>query len=185
MAHDFKHLKANVYLYDKLFKKETSDGSVVLEKNNTPVHGLNSFRNTSILIEIETILKSEPNWTVNQYNTYLHKQLPACTYLRHFKDYSFSQPDLPISKNLARDNYDKLWGIPRKLSETHKFVGGLEQFSASEKMYRKKLMDITMELTKKNPNSSIKDLEIIIERKYPIESELLLNYVKKYKRFMN
>uniref|UniRef100_A0A6C0C247 Uncharacterized protein n=1 Tax=viral metagenome TaxID=1070528 RepID=A0A6C0C247_9ZZZZ len=188
MAHDGKQLKAGIYLYDKLFRKETSMGSVIFNEEHTPVHEKNKLsRNINILNEISKIIHFKPNYTINQYNTYLHKHLPVCTYLRHFKDYSFSQPDLPIEKNLARDNYEKLWGIPKEVrsNKTNKFTGGLEQFSGTEKYYKKNLMRITMKTTKENPNASIKDLEKIIEAKYPIESELLLNYVKKFKHLMD
>lgn len=186
MAHDHKHLKADIYLYDKLFRKEKADGTVVMNVSIIPpFERTGLIRNTQILSEIQGIVKNKPEWSVNQYNTHLHKVLPVCKFLRHFKDYSYSQPDLPISKSLARDNYEKLWGVPRELRETHKFVGGLEQFSATEKLYRPNLMKITMKVTKDNPNASIKDLEKIIESKYPVEAELLLNYLKKYKHIID
>lgn len=186
MAHDPKHQKIEFYVYDKIFRREKTRGQPIKNLENIPLYERGGIRfNNELVCMIKTKITVHPNWTVQQFNTYFHKELDASKWLRYFKDYQLKQSDLPISESLVRDMYHKLWGVPLTMDAAHlSSLPGLEHLNDLTKIYRTNLKEITRKLLQEDIKRTKKDLEKIIYQHYPIESELLLNYINKYKHLM-
>ena len=81
--------------------------------------------------------------------------------------------------------YHKLWGVPLTMDDAHlSSLPGLEHLNDLTKIYRSNLKEITRKLLQEDIKRTKKDLEKIIYKQYPIESELLLDYLNKYKHLM-
>ena len=187
MAHDSFDLKAEAYLYDKIFHQEFGPNIPAVNIANIPIECRSSTRrNNYLLTYIKQRIQDFPKYTVQQFNTLFHKELSTADWLRYFKDYILKHEDLPIPDAIITEMYHKLFGIPinneAAFGHSNRLLG--RDIKKSGRLYKQNIYNITRTLLKRYPDASSKDLVKIIYEKYPIESELLLDYAIKYKHIM-
>lgn len=187
MAHDAFDLKAEAYLYDKIFHQEFDINTPAVNIANVPIECRSSTRRNNFLLNyIKQRIQDYPNYTVQQFNTLFHKELSTADWLRYFKDYVLKHQDLPVPDAIITEMYHKLFGVPLNneaaFGHSNRLLG--RDIKKSGRLYKQNIYDITRRLIKQNPKATSKDLEKIIYQKYPVESELLLDYARKYKHIM-
>jgi hypothetical protein len=187
MAHDMFDLKAELYLYDKIFHKEFNRGNPAVNIMNIPEQERNTtVRNQFLINYVRKHMETFPTYTVEQFNALFHKELNTADWLRYFKDFIYKQTDLPVKESLIIDMYHKLFGIPinkeAAFGHSNRLLG--RDIKKSGRLYKHNIYERTKMLLQENPTASNKDLEKIIYSRYPIEAELLLDYAKKYAHFM-
>jgi len=185
MAHDLNHQKIGVYLYDKIFKKEVKYGKPVININNLSRESREKLqRNIELFSVVQKSIRTNGNVSVDAHKSYIIKNINLCKYKNYLLDYELKQPDLPVSDSIVKDMYIKLWGTPLVIQEIQKYdTRGFDTIN-KQRQYRKDLYNITQKVLKKTNDHSVSNLVKIIERDYPVESELLLNYIEKFKHLM-
>jgi hypothetical protein len=185
MAHDLTHAKVSVFLYDKLFKKEVSDGIPIHNMNNLSVFSQKSLkRNNQLLIISERSAIVNGGVSLDAHKTYILKNMDMCKHKAYLLNYNLKQTDLPVADALTKEKYRLLWGNPPVMEEIIKYNSRGVSTTNRSQYYRKDLFKITQKILKKSNDHSIDNLVKIIEADYPIKAELLLNYIKKFEHLM-
>lgn len=185
MAHDLNHQKIGVFLYDKIFKKEIKYGKPVININNLSQESREKLkRNIELFSVVQKSIRTNGNVSVDAHKSYIIKNIDLCKYKNYLINYQLKQPDLPVSDAIVKDMYIKLWGKPLIIQEIQKYdTRGFDTIN-KQLQYRKDLYNITQQVLKKTKDHRVSNLVKIIERDYPIQSELLLNYIEKFKHLM-
>jgi len=185
MAHDLNHQKIGVFLYDKIFKKEIKYGKPVININNLSQESKGNLqRNIELFSVVQKSIRTNGNVSVDAHKSYILKNVDLCKYKNYLLDYELKQPDLPVSDAIVKDMYIKLWGKPLIIEEIQKYdTRGFDTIN-KQLQYRKDLYNITQQVLKKTKDHRVSNLVKIVELDYPFQSELLLNYIEKFKHLM-
>lgn len=181
MAHDFNLIQTQRYIYDKIFRREVTDGQPIYDLNTMADSNIESYnQNGRILSDIKDAMHSFPKYTLQQYENHFKRNFHS-RWTRYFKDFELKTTDLPVDQSLAHDVYKKLWGTPKDRIKT---MGVVTNFSTIPD-YQGNLMTITKNMIKQYPNKTTNEYIKIIEKEYPTEAENLLNYLDKWKHVFN
>lgn len=175
MAHDSNTNKIQLYIYDKIFRREISENQPIYDINLLENKDINSYNpNWRIYNDIGDAMIRFPKYTLQQYKDYFKSSFHI-RFTRYFHDFILKQDDIPVSTAQARDIYIKLWGRPKE----ERYRGG--DPNSHDLHYQKNLLKITKNLIKKYPSYNIQQYIGVIEKDYPVYAENLLIYLNKWK----